>query len=173
VSLNSNGSQWYAVAVKPRHEKSASSAFEYKGLETLLPLYRRRHQYRSRAREFDLPLFPGYVFCRFDLTRCLPVLGTTGVIQILGYGRTPVPVEEEEILALRTAVNKKLPMQPFPYAQVGERARIKEGPLAGVSGIVVRVQNTLRIVLSITLLMRSVLVEVDSDALTMEPKQES
>jgi transcription antitermination factor NusG len=168
VDLSSSSLQWYAVAVMPRHEKSASAAFEHKGLEAFLPLYRRRHQYRSRTREFDLPVFPGYVFCRFDLRLCLPVLGTAGVIQILGYGRTPVPVDEKEISALRTAINQKLPLEPYPFLQVGERVRIKEGPLAGAWGTVVRVQNRWRIVLSVTLLMRSVLVEVDADSLAVE-----
>jgi transcription antitermination factor NusG len=157
--------RWFAVAVMPRHEKSAATSLEYKGLDTFLPLYRKFHQYKSRTREFDLPVFPGYVFCRFDISRCLPVLGTTGVIQILGCGRTPVPVDEEEMLALQTVATRKLAMEPCPFVQVGETVRIKEGPLAGVRGTVIRVRNMVRVVLSITLLMRSVSVEVDASCL--------
>jgi len=162
--------KWYAVAVKPRHEKSASLAFTNKGLESFLPLYQKHHRYRSRARNFELPVFPGYVFCRFDISRCLPVLGTPGVIQILGCGRSPVPLEDEEILSLQTVAGRKLAMQPCPFVREGATVLIKEGPLAGVRGTVMRVQNMVRVVLSVTLLMRSVYVEVDAECLAMEPE---
>src|SRR5690242_7103430 len=92
------GSQeWYALAVKPRHDKAVSRTLENKGYQTLVPLYQQRRRYAKRTKDTTLPLFPGYVFCRFDCRTRLPVLTTPGVVQILGAGRVPTPVDETEI----------------------------------------------------------------------------
>jgi transcription antitermination factor NusG len=138
---------------------------ENKGHKTFLPLYMKQHRYVRRVREFQLPLFPGYVFCRFDVQNRMPVLVTPGVIQILGSGRTPIPVEESEISALQRAVDSRLSIQPHPFLQTRDKVRITEGPLAGIEGVVMRTEHPLRIVLSVTLLKRSVLVEVDAASL--------
>jgi transcription antitermination factor NusG len=161
-SENPTCSQWYAVVVKPRHEKTASRALEHKGYQTFLPLFTRGHRYGTRSRDFQLPLFPGYVFCRLDLRERWGVVVTPAVIRILGLGLTPTPLADEEITALQVAVRNQLSMQAHPFLQEGDKARISEGPLAGIEGVVIRAKDPLRVVLSVTLLQRSVLVEVDS-----------
>lgn len=160
--------QWYAVAVKPRHDKAVSRVLENKGFRTLVPLYRKRQRYVARVKETELPLFPGYVFCRFNSQTRLPILTTPGVIQILGAGRIPIPVDETEITSLQTALKLQFPVQPCPFLQTGQRVRIAEGALAGVEGIVMSVKQCFRLVLSITLLQRSVLLEIDRDCVRSE-----
>jgi transcription antitermination factor NusG len=154
--------QWFALAVRPRHEKQVSRFLANKEYETFVPLHKKRHRYGPRTKEFELPLFPGYVFSRFDLQQSLRILVTPGVLQILGSGRTPTPVAEEEIAALQAVMNSGCDLQPYPFVQ-GDKVKITEGPLAGIEGTVVRFKDPLRLVLSITLLKRSVLVETDSD----------
>lgn len=161
--------QWFALSVRPRFDKAAASALEFKGYETFLPLYKKRHVYDGRCRDFDLPLFPGYVFCRFNYHVRLPILMTPGVTQILGNGSTPVPVPDSEIVSLRTAIQASIPVQPFPFPQTGQRVRIERGALAGIEGIIVSVKQQLRLVLSITLLQRSVLLEIDHDVVSASP----
>ena|SRR5579872_743172 len=160
--------QWYALAVKPRHDKAVSRVLENKGYRTLVPLYRKRQRYMARVKETELPLFPGYVFCRFNCQSRLPILTTPGVVQILGVGRTPIPVDETEIASLQTALKLQLPVQPCPFLQTGQRVLIAEGALAGVVGIVMSVKQCLRLVLSITLLQRSVLLEIDRECVRPE-----
>jgi hypothetical protein len=63
---------WFALYVKPRHEKVVTRLLTGEGLETFLPLYTRRHVYESRSKDNELPLFPGYVFCRFDVLKRTP-----------------------------------------------------------------------------------------------------
>ena len=154
---------WFALGVTTRHEKTVTRMLGHKGYETFLPLQTQRHQYASRAREFELPLFPGYLFCRFDPAVRLPVVNTPGVLHVLGAGRAPVPVSENEIMSLRTAVEARIPMRPVPYWQSGQKIRIATGPLTGVEGIVSRAKQPVRLVLSVTLLQRSVLLEIDAD----------
>jgi transcription antitermination factor NusG len=115
-----------------------------------------------------LPLFPGYVFCRFNALTRLPILVTPGVTQILGAGRTPIPLSETEMDSLRTAIKAQLSVQPFPFLQEGEKVRINRGVLEGIEGIVLSRKERLRIVLSITLLRRSVLLEIDCDQVSLE-----
>jgi transcription antitermination factor NusG len=110
----------------------------------------------------ETPLFPGYLFCRLDPQDRLPILKTPGVIQIAGYNRVPVPVEEPEILAIQALIASGLPNRPFPFLGAGDRVRIDAGPLRGHEGTLVEFKGSHRLVLSITLLHRAVAVEIDS-----------
>jgi len=87
---------------------------------------------------------------------------TPGVMQIVGVNRVPIPVDEVEISAIQTLVASGIPNQPWPFLQVGERVRIESGSLSGLEGILMDFKGTQRLVLSITLLQRSVSVEIDS-----------
>jgi transcription antitermination factor NusG len=168
-SLSETGlPQWFALAVKPRFDKAVARTLETKGFETFLPLYKKQHTYGARCKEFELPLFPGYVFCRFSALARLPILTTPGVTLILGTGNRPVPLSETEIVSLQTAVKAQLPLQPIPFLQVGQKVRIEEGVLAGVVGIIIRVKQSPHLVLSVTLLQRSVLLEIDRDQVRVE-----
>ena len=158
--------RWFALSVTSRHEKIVSQLLHNKGFETFLPLYTRRHQYDRRVRRFELPLFPGYLFCRSDFATRLPILTTPGVLRMIGAGRVPIPVEDGEIEPLQKASRAGASMVPYPYWQSGQTGRITAGPLAGIEGIVVTEKHSVRLVLSVSLLQRSVLLEIDSDCVT-------
>ena len=160
-TLPSASFDWFALAVMPRHEKHVTRILANKGYETFLPLYSKPHKYSGRVRSFDLPLFPGYVFSRFDPAVRLPILTTPGVLQVMGVGKTPVAVDEAEIAAIRRTLEAGFPVTPVSW-KAGQRGRITTGPLTGVEGVVESVKP-LRLVLSIGLLQRSVMVEVDAD----------
>ena len=154
---------WFAVGVAARHEKSVSRILQHKGFETFLPLYVNRHQYGKRAREFELPLFPGYVFCRIHAHGRLPVLTTPGVRQVVGAGREPIALDEAEIAAIEKAARSKARMCPYPHWKTGQKGRVTGGALAGLEGIVISVRQPVKLVLSVSLLQRSVLLEIDAD----------
>ena len=154
--------QWFAVAVKPRFDKAVASTLERKGYETFLPLCQKQHRNGAHSPDADLLLFPGYVCCRFEARNRLRILTTPGVTQILGADN-PTALADIEIASLQTAIRAQLPVQPFPFIQAGERLRIEDGALAGLEGIVMSFKETLRLVLSITPLQKSVLVEIGRD----------
>ena len=143
--------------VKPRHEKNVSSILRGKGFEEFVPLYRRR----TPSRVTELPLFPGYVFCRFDFDRRLPVLTVPGVFSIVGFGGEAVPVRNEEIAALQRVIRADLPREPWPELPVGEKVLVTAGPLEGLEGVVVSYKNSSRLLITVDLLQRSVSVEVN------------
>lgn len=150
---------WFAVRVTPRHEKVVARSLQYKGYDTLLPLYRKL----ARRRVTEFPLFPGYVFCRFEPFQRLPVLITPGVVQIVGIGHVPVPVDAAEMESLQKVVQAQVAAEPCPFLNVGRMVRINYGALAGVEGILLQVKNSFRLVLAVSLLHRSVQLEVDRD----------
>jgi transcription antitermination factor NusG len=158
-------SQWFAVRTASGREKAAASHLEYKGYEGFLPLYRSRRQWSDRTKELELPLFPGYLFCRFDFNNRLPILITPGVQLIVGLGKMPTPVSDAEIDALRRVVASGATAEPHDYLSIGQKVRVREGSLAGVEGILLQVKNSWRIVLSVELLQRSVSVELDRAAI--------
>ncbi len=155
------GAQWFAVRTATGRERSVSDLLGHKGYEEFLPIYRVKRRWSDRMKELELPLFPGYLFCRFPVGRRLPILVTPGVQSIVGYGRTPTPVRDEEVDALRRVVQSGVQAMPYPYLEVGQRVEIREGSLAGVQGILLQIKNSWRLVLSVELLRRSVAVEVD------------
>jgi transcription antitermination factor NusG len=167
MATANHGPQWYALTVKPNHEKAAAQALGCKSLESFLPLYHSRRRWSDRIKELDLPLFAGYVFCRFAEGERAQVLATPGVTSVVGFGSQPAPVTEEEIRAVRTMIASGLPLGPWPYLRVGERVRIEAGPLSGLEGILTQVKDVWRVVVSVELLQRSVAAEVDRDVLAV------
>lgn len=162
---------WFAVQTRTRYENYAAKQLNGRGYEVFLPFYQCKRRWSDRMQEFEVPLFPGYLFCRFNLLDRLPILTTPGVIQIVGIGKTPIPVDEEEVIALQTAVRTGVPRHPWPFLKVGEKVRVEAGPLCGLEGVLLNFKGRYRLVLSVSLLQRSVAVEVDSAWVTSIPQQ--
>ncbi len=163
---------WFALMVRTGREKTATLLLENAGYECFLPVSKYTRRWSDRMKEIEVPLFPGYLFCRMDPYNRLPVLMTPGVIQIVGAGKTLIPVGEGEIAAIQRVVKNGLSTMPWPYLQVGDVARIEEGPLRGMTGIIVRIKSGMKLVLSVSLLQRSVAVEVDRSWLGgVQPKR--
>ena len=157
---------WYAIRIKSKFENLVATSLRGKGYEEFLPLYRSRRQWSDRVREIALPLFPGYIFCRFDVRdRLLPILTTPGVIGIVGAGKVPIPVDDEELAGIRAVLDSGLAAQPCPYLKVGVGVDIERGPLAGISGIITNTDKKYSLTISVTLLQRSVAVEIDRDCI--------
>ena len=157
---------WFAIQVRARYEQGVADHLDGKGYEWFLPLYKCRKRWSDRIKEVEAPLFPGYLFCRINLQDRLPILKTPGVIQIVGYNRTPIAVDELEMQAIQRMVASGIPNQPWPFLAAGDRVRIESGPLSGLEGILVEFKGNHRLVLSVTLLQRSVAVEIDSAFVT-------
>jgi transcription antitermination factor NusG len=157
---------WYALKVKSQHEKVVASDLRDKALEEFLPLYRARRVWCDRVREVDTPLFSGYVFCRFPYENRVTVLRTSGVIRILGFGNKPSPVTDREIDSMRRMVSSGFRVTPWPFLEVGQRVCIDRGALRGLEGILLRTKDPWRVIVSVSLLQRSVAVEIDREALT-------
>ncbi len=152
---------WYALYVRVRHERAVEKQLSEKGLEAFLPASICRHKWADRFKNVELPLFPGYLFCRFNLQQRPTVQSAFGVVRVVGFGNQLMPVEADEVLALQRAVHAGLACEPTSYLNIGQRVRVGFGPLSGVEGILLEARKGHRLVLSVTLLQRSVSVEVN------------
>jgi transcription antitermination factor NusG len=152
---------WYALHVRPHFEKYVCNQLEGKGYEVFLPTSASIQRSSARGIALSPPLFPGYVFCRFNIQSRLPILVTAGVNYVVGFGNLPVPADADEIAALQVVLKSELATQPWPYLKDGQAVRVQTGPLEGITGIVVTAKGCDRLILSMTLLMRSVSVEID------------
>ena len=160
-NIPGNSERWFAIRVKSRYEKLVASMARNKGFEEFLPLYQCRRRWSDRMKTVELPLFPGYVFCHVDPQNRLPLLTIPGVVHFVGMGRTPVPLEDAEVAAIQAAVRSGLSTEPWPFLEAGQHVRLEEGPLAGVEGIFVGTSKQDRLVVSVTLLKRSVAVSIE------------
>ncbi len=151
---------WYGVRVKSHCEQIASKALAARGYDPFLPSYQIRRRWSDRVKLMELPLFPGYLFCRLDVTQRLPVLTSPGVVDLVGIGKVPVAIDEAEVDAIRAVVGSGLAARPWPFVREGQRVQVEDGPLRGMQGIVTSIQDR-RMIISVTLLQRSVSVAMD------------
>jgi transcription antitermination factor NusG len=153
--------RWYAAYTSANHEKRVSEQLGAREVEHFLPLYASLRRWKDRKVKLEMPLFPGYVFVRMALRDRLQVLQVPGVAWLVGFDGTPAALPAEEIEALRMSLCKGVRAEPHPYLTAGRRVRVQAGPLAGLTGILLRRKSGARFVVSVNLIERSVAVEVD------------
>ncbi len=153
---------WYALQTRSRHEKVVRDQLAAKGITHLLPLWRKRSVWKDRIKVIEVPLFGGYLFSYFALQDRMAVLETIGVVRIVSVSSKPVPVPDEQIAAVRTMVEQRLPYDPHPYLAEGMRVRIKRGVLVGAEGILIAKKQKHRLVISVDLIQQAVAVDIDS-----------
>ena len=156
---------WFALTVTPNHERSAARALLHQDFEAYLPVHRAKRQWSDRVKEMEAVLFPGYVFCRFDYASRMRVLNSPGIRSIVAAGKYDIPVDDADIDSIRALIASGRPILPWPFLRAGERVAIRGGPLASLRGIIVRVKDSFRAVVSVEALSCSVSVEVDIEDL--------
>ena len=153
---------WYAVQTCANHEKRVVEQLSQRAIEVYLPLYESIRRWKDRRVSLQLALFPGYVFVHLALRDRLRVLQTPSVVRIVGFSGRPAALPDQEIEALRQGLESKMRIEPHRYLKVGQRVRVKSGPLEGLHGTLVRKRNGTRFVISFDLIMRSVAAEIDA-----------
>lgn len=156
---------WFAAYTRPHHEKVSAASLRQRGYEILFPSYRLASRWKDRVKQLELPLFPGYLFVRCDPVKRLPVLQTPGLLHLVSDRNGPLPVPEVEVENLRLALSSRARLEPVPFLKAGDRIMVRHGPLAGLEGILVAKRDSLRVVISVELLARSVAVEIDGACL--------
>jgi transcription antitermination factor NusG len=160
---------WFALRLRSNCEQVAGIHLRDRGYEQFAPSYKVEKRWSDRTKQIDQYLFPGYIFCRFDPNDRLPILTVPGVVDVVGFGKSPEHIPEAEIERVRRMVESGLLVTPYPYLQVGQAVLIERGPLSGVEGILVEVKGKARLVISVNLLRRSVSAEVDRNAIRPIP----
>ena len=163
--LKGSEPRWYAAYTRANHEKRVASQIQERSIEQFLPLYSSERKWKDRRVHLQLPLFPGYVFVRIGLADRLGVLQIPGVARLVGFNGQPYPLADSEIEAIQACLLHRLNIEPHPNVRVGQRVRVKAGPLQGFEGVVTRRSNRLRVVISLALINRSAAVEIPMEDL--------
>jgi transcription antitermination factor NusG len=153
---------WLAAYTTPRHEKAVARHLVARDVEYFLPLIKSVRRWKNGCNvAVESPVFPNYVFVRTTRLRSGIVREVPGVLAFAGSWKSAAAMSDSEIEWLRN----ELPLrkfEPHPYLVVGNKVRIKSGPLMGTSGILLRKKGGLRVVISVELIQQSVAVEVDA-----------
>jgi transcription antitermination factor NusG len=162
--------RWYAAYTCANQEKRVADQLTERSTAHFLPLYQTLRRWKDRHMRLELPLFPGYVFVRIALRDQMQVLQLPRVVRLVGFGGHPSPLPDGDVELLRKLSVFPHGTEPHAYLTVGRRVRINGGPLAGLEGIIVRRKGNLRFVLSIDLITRSVVADVDAmDLVAIRP----
>jgi len=154
--------RWYAAYTCAKHEKRVREQLEQRSVESFLPVYETVRRWKDRRMHLQLPLFPGYVFVRLALSDRLRVLQVPSVVRLVGFNGHLSALPDEEIEGLKKGLACGVRAEPHPFMTAGRPVRIKAGPLEGREGILIRRKGNLRVVLSIDLIQRSIVVDVDA-----------
>lgn len=160
MDVTVNGTHWFALHVRPNYEMAVSTRLRELGVEEYLPVHKAPKVASRNKFKTGPPLFPGYVFSFLDLHSGPRLYAIPGVIRILGYGGQATPIEDHEIAMIRSIADSPLSVQSIPYFEPGEKIRLTDGPLKGVSGTFLRSEKANKLVVSLPLLMRSLAVTV-------------
>jgi transcriptional antiterminator RfaH len=127
---------WYAVNTKPHQEDIADLNLKRLGVEIFYPQIKQDKVIRRRRQTVISPLFPGYLFARFNLvTHYRAVNFAQGVRRMVTFGVTPAAVAEDVINSIKSRVcDGYVTMQP-PLFKPGQVVRIQEGPLRGFEAV--------------------------------------
>ena len=159
--------RWYAAYTNANHERRVVEQCAARDVECFLPLYKSMRKWKDRRVELQLPLFPGYVFVRMALRDRLNILRVPGVACLVGFGGQAAHLPEEEMLRIRKIQELGGRAKPHPFLTVGKKVHVNSGPLRGLEGVIVKQKNSVRFVVSIELLQRS--VSIDLAAAELEP----
>ena len=152
---------WYAIRVNANCERRTAAALASKGYESYFPTCWQFRYWAKRSRRVERAMIPGYVFARFDPEKRLPILTIPGIAYVIGTRSGPTPVDPEELEVIRRIAESSSTAEPWPYLAVGQTVLLEAGPLRGLRGKLVSVSSHLKVIVSISLLQRSVAVEVD------------
>jgi transcription antitermination factor NusG len=153
--------RWYAAYTRANHERRAHEQFVQRSIDSFLPTYPSVRHWKDRRVRLEMPLFPGYVFVHIPLHERLRVLEVPNVARLVGFGGMPVALNDEEVECLRRALAQGAFAQPHPYLTAGRRVRVTGGPLQGAEGTLISRKGNFRVILSVDLIKRSVIVDVN------------
>jgi transcription antitermination factor NusG len=161
-SVTPGTAPWYVVRVKPNTERRVAQSLIGRELGVFLPLQKRLSR-RKNIGMIEIPLFPGYVFSNFESRSTLAVVTCPGVLSVLSCQGSPQPVDPSEMYALQVLSVSATSLAPYPSFIQGQKVRIQRGPLTGVEGVIIRDNGRHRLIVSVVLLQRSVIAEVERE----------
>ena len=153
--------KWIAVYTKPRHEKTVENELLKKGFEVYLPILKERRKWSDRKKWVEFPLFRSYIFVRTEIKNSLFVLQTMGVVKVIKFGGEVAVIQNDSIRAIKLMIEGGYMPEAIDYFVKGETVEVKSGPLKGLIGEVIRVDNSDRLLVRVDAIQHSISVQID------------
>jgi transcriptional antiterminator RfaH len=163
----SDSMNWFAIHTKPHQESLAQTSLQREGVETFYPKLRRRRTIRRVRRWTTGPLFPCYIFARFDVQQNGRLVRyANGVTNIVNFGGKPAPVDDAILQTIQShAEDDTVTIQPAAFKS-GDIVEIQTGPLRGLQGIFEReMSDRDRVIVLLDTLAKGARVQVPLDQL--------
>ena len=153
--------KWIAVYTKPRHEKTVEKELQKKGFEVYLPLLKQRRKWSDRKKWVEFPLFRSYIFVKTEIKNALFVLQTLGVVKVVKFGGEVAVIQNDSIQAIKLMIEGGYSPEATDYFVKGDPVEVKDGPLKGLVGEVIRVDNHDRLLVRVDAIQHSVSVQIN------------
>ena len=153
--------RWFAIYVKSRSEKKVFKLLEDIGVESFLPLITRVKQWSDRKKKVEEPLFRSYLFVNIPLSDYYTVLNVNGVVKFITFEKKPVPVPNNQIIAIKEYLNDtELHSINYEDFKEGELVRVKTGQMKDLVGRFVKINGKHRVIIDIEAVGQSLAVNV-------------
>ena len=160
---------WFAVRIREKYRASAQDLLRAQGFEFFSPMITETHQWSDRRKAVTVPLFAGYVFCRFNPDHHVAILRTPGVIEIVHSGARFCEVDPRELQAVDQALRSQQPVERLSKPITGQRVRMGSGPMQNVEGVLLESRSHCKLVLSVGMMNRSIAVHVERSQVEAAP----
>ena len=161
MNSDQDSKKWLAVYTKPRHEKTVEKELLKKEFEVYLPLLKERRKWSDRKKWVEFPLFRSYVFVRTKLKNALFVVQTSSVVKVIKFGEEVAVVRNESIEAIKLMIEGGYNPEPLNYFIKGDPVEVKDGPLKGLVGEVIRLDKDNRLVIQVDAIQHSVSIQIN------------
>ena len=161
MDTNQQNKKWIAVYTKPRHEKTVEKELQKKGFEVYLPLLKQRRKWSDRKKWVEFPLFRSYIFVKTEIKNALFVLQTLGVVKVVKFGGEVAVIQNDSIQAIKLMIEGGYSPEATDYFIKGDPVEVKDGPLKGLVGEVIRVDNHDRLLVRVDAIQHSVSVQIN------------
>jgi len=156
---------WHALYVRSRSEKKVLSQLEDQGYTAYLPLVTQMKQWSDRKKKVEEPLFKSYVFVFSSDKEYIPILNVYGVIKFVSFEKQAVIVPENQILAIKKFVSEYERGEEFKMLnsedlKVGQKVRIINGPMKGLTGRLETIRNKRHLIVYIDVVGQSIPVHI-------------
>jgi transcription antitermination factor NusG len=151
---------WHALYTMRRFERTVAQNLQKRGVEGFVPFYVVRRYLPAGELSIEVPLFPRYAFCKCPVSALQSIRTVSGVLTVVHTAGSIGIVHTQEIEAVQRVVNSGFPYEPWHHAP-GRLVTIDDGPLRGISGVLENTGVKRRLILQVSLIRRSVAIEID------------
>lgn len=151
--------RWYAMHTRPRQEKSLARQLVKAEVPFYIPLVTKRYRLRNRLVASHVPLFPSYAFILANRQERVAVLGTQRIVR-------PLDVDDQEqfwrdLAQIERLLASGAPILPEDKLKPGMKVVIKNGPLLGMQGTILRTESGRRFTVQVNFIQRGAAIMLD------------